>query len=108
MRVETYVMLLGAWLALLITVGVMKRHRHKWQAQAVDHGVMNEPRRNATAILYVCSTCGEARATTVAGTYDLQQVCGPRYSRATVKTDERTLRWSAEDREFAKMLKVSL
>jgi len=107
MRVENYFMLLGAWIALLITVEVMKRHRHRWHAQAVDHGVMNEPRRNATAILYVCLSCGEARTTTVAGTYELQQVCGSR-SPLQIKAKLDSLRWSAEDKEFAKTLKVSL
>ena len=108
MRIESYLMLVGVWLAVLITAELIKKHRHTWRASAVDHGVMNEPRRNATAILYVCTTCGEARSRTVAGTYELQQIREPQYQRLQATADAKSLRWSDDDKQFARKLKVSL
>ena len=104
MHLEEYLMVLGVWLSVLITAGVIKRHRHEWQVRGVDHGVMSQPRRNATAVLYVCSTCGEARSTTIAGTYQLEQLRQSSYS----EIDARSFAWSLDDRKFAKTLKVKL
>jgi len=85
------------------------RHRHTWTARAVDHGVMSEPRRNATAILYVCSTCGEAKSTTVAGTYQLEDVRCLSTIADLPKHDSSTeIGWSPADRLFAKNVRVKL
>jgi hypothetical protein len=105
---ETYLMLLGAWMVLAITLGHFLKHRHKWHARAVDHGVMSEPRRNATAILYVCRSCGEAKSTTLAGTYQLEDIRGSDYDKAQRSDDPKSIRWSAHDKKFASTLKVTL
>jgi hypothetical protein len=105
MKLEICLMLAGVWLGVLITTELMRRHHHKWEARAVDHGVMNQPRRNATAILHVCSICGEARSTTVAGTYTIHQIRGGQHEAESCR---QSIQWSAYDRKFAESLKVSL
>jgi len=102
-------MLLGAFLAGGLTLQCFSKHRHKWQVRAIDLGVISEPRRNATAILYVCSSCGEAKSTTVAGTYQLEQIrlshLVPDVQKANGVTNGG---WSRSDVLFAKSLKVKL
>jgi len=85
------------------------RHRHTWIVRAVDHGVMSEPRRNATAILYVCSTCGEAKSTTVAGTYRLEDVrCSSATADVPKQLSSTEIGWSPSDKLFARSMRVKL
>lgn len=100
MNLQNYVMLLGAWVVVVVTLCQILKHRHKWYARAVDHGVMSEPRRNATAILYVCASCGEARSSIVAGTYELEDFQS--------RNQSNSIHWSDEDKKFAKSLKLAL
>src|SRR5579884_3958699 len=100
--------MLGTPLVCAIAVLFLCRHRHTWSVRAVDHGVMSEPRRNATAILYVCSSCGDAKSTTVAGTYRLEDI---RHASATAdppKQDDYSNIWSPADKLVARRLKVKL
>lgn len=108
MNLETYLMMLGAWMVIAITFGCPLKHRHNWRARAVDYGVMSEPRRNATAILYVCRSCGEARSTVLAGTYDLGDIRGSHYDEVQTSDDPHSIRWSDQDKKFARTLKVTL
>ncbi|HMK30712.1 MAG TPA: hypothetical protein VK473_13580 [Terriglobales bacterium] len=109
MDIATLLMFAGAWLIVAITLERVLRHRHKWYARAVDHGVMSEPRRNATAILYVCASCGEAKSATVAGTYELEDVGWPLSDRVETKQHEiENIPWSAADQAFARSMKVKL
>ena len=108
MNLERVSVLLCAWILFLITAVALRFHRHDWVVNAVDHGVMNQPRRNATAILYVCSVCGDAKSTTVAGTYGLEQIRGAQHTELERQTTVRSIRWSAEDRKFARTMKLSL
>ena len=109
MSTGTSLIMLASWVLSLITVRQVVKHRHKWSVRAVDHGVMSEPRRNATAILYVCLSCGEAKSMTVAGTYQLDQI---RHSLPAAGESNRdhgdSIPWSAVDKMFAKSLKVKL
>jgi len=106
----TVFVLLGTLVICLFATLSLCRHRHTWLVRAVDHGVMSEPRRNATAILYVCSSCGEAKSTTVAGTYQLEDInCALISSCGAPTADGRHgICWSPSDKLFARRLKVKL
>jgi len=109
MNDKTVLIVIGICLVTGITLVFLREHRHKWHVRAVDHGVMSEPRRNATAILYVCTLCGEAKTTTVAGTYDLQDLTLP--SPTVVESKPLAvaeINWLPSDRAFAKSMKVRL
>lgn len=108
MNLETFLMLLATWAIVAVTVHYCLRHRHKWRATAVDHGVISEPRRNATAILYVCASCGEAKSTTVAGTYRIEDVRIQLQQPSTNRYPAKSFRWSPSDKLFARSLKVKL
>jgi len=103
-KLEEFLMLLVAWGVTGITIHYFMKHRHQWRAKAVDHGVMTEPRRNATAILYVCAMCSEAKSMTVAGTYELDDIC---CSSTNLKRPSET-RWSPFDKLLASSLRVKL
>ena len=107
MTVEAYVLFVGAWLIAVVTVAWLRRHRHNWDIRAVDKGVMSEPRRNATAVLYVCASCGDVKSTVVAGTYRLEDLRRPILDR-TVSNDKGLIRWSTSDEFFAQSIKVKL
>jgi len=110
MSVTSSLIMLAAWVLSLITVRQVVKHRHKWGIRAVDHGVMTEPRRNATAILYVCSACGEAKSMTLAGTFQLEQIHSslPVLVGNKEKRDMEGIPWSEADKTFAKSLKLKL
>jgi len=110
MSVTSSLIMLAAWVLSLITVRQVVKHRHKWGIKAVDHGVMSEPRRNATAILYVCSSCGEAKSMTLAGTFQLEQIrsSSPVVVCTNEKQDAESIPWSSADKMFAKSLKLKL
>jgi len=109
MDIGIFLMLAAAWLIVAITVEYLLRHRHKWHVRAVDHGVMSQPRRNATAILYVCTSCGEAKSATVAGTYELKDIGWPLSDRVETKQHEiEDIPWSAADQALAKSMNVKL
>lgn len=106
---KTVLILIGICLVTVITLGLLREHRHKWHVRAVDHGVMSEPRRNATAILYVCTICGEAKTTTVAGTYELKDLTWPSATASDVTSSAiAEMKWLPSDRAFAKSMKVQL
>jgi len=105
----TVFVLFGSLVICLFATLSLCRHRHAWFARAVDHGVMSEPRRNATAILYICSSCGEAKSTTVAGTFQLDDIRCEISSSGVPKLDNtHGIRWSPSDELFARRLKVKL
>ena len=94
---------------LVVTADYMLKHRHKWYVKAVDQGVMSQPRRNATAILYVCTSCGEAKSTVVAGTYKLEDLRSPNLNAIQTKQSKvPNIPWSPSDELFARWLKVKL
>ncbi len=109
MNDKTVLIVIGICLVTGIALLLSREHRHKWRVRAVDHGVMSEPRRNATAILYVCTLCGEAKTTTVAGTYDLRDLTLPSQSVVDIKPSTAAeIKWLPSDRAFAKSVKVRL
>ena len=109
MTVSTFLIIAGTSLMLLITAEYLLRHHHKWQPSAVDQGVMSEPRRNATAILYVCTSCGQVKSTVVAGTYKLEDVRSPIcHATQPKQNDVAHVQWSASDEFFTRSLKVKL
>ena len=103
------VLVIGLCLVTGITFGFLREHRHKWHVRAVDHGVMSEPRRNATAILYLCTVCGQAKTSMVAGTYELEDLTLPcRTALDTKPPAVAEINWLPSDRAFAKSIKVQL
>lgn len=108
MNPETFLMLLATWVVTAVTAHYCFKHRHQWWVAAVDHGVISEPRRNATAILYVCASCGEAKSTTVAGTYQIEDVRIPFQERRTKRYQAKSFCWTPSDKLFARSLKVKL
>ena len=107
MTVEACFLLVGAWLIVALTVEWLLRHHHKWHIRAVDRGVMSEPRRNATAVLYVCAYCGEVKSTVVADTYKLEDLRRPTLDAPLSKQNEiEPIRWTRSDELFAQSLKV--
>lgn len=106
---ETVLIVVGACLLTGIALVFFREHRHKWHVRAVDHGVMSVPRRNATAILYVCTLCGEAKTTIVAGTYELENLTSPSPTAVDLNPSAiADIKWLPSDRAFAKSMKVKL
>lgn len=105
MSTEHFFMLVVGWTICAASLHYSIKHRHKWHVRAVDHGVIGEPRKNATAILYVCASCGEAKSATLAGTFQIEDVRGPFSAR---NSQIKSLCWTQSDKLFAKALRVKL